>query len=399
LGTVVPNKDSTIAEDQAFVLDLDAPLLAQSVLQRGSFAVAGLPQRIGLRLITGEAREMLLRTIPGWSSRAHVVVLQARQNFPSGANVRLIWGKGITAASGVPNEQDQVLAFKVRPQFTAEFHCERQSRRAACLPITPMRMRLSAPIAWEQARRIALVGARGGRRSPVLDRSDEGAQFVTNVTFPGPFPEAATFRIELPDGLADEAGRPLTSATEFPRQVKTAEFPPLAKFAARFGIVEWKADPTLPVTLRNLEPEVRTRLLQVAETARGKATGTDPEAAGRVLGRHLQVAADQPREMLAWLRAVAVGAPDSSIFGSQPAPLAIKSFLLPKPQGEKPLEVVGIPLEAPGLYIVELESPRLGAALLGKRQPLLVPTSILVTNLTVYFKWGGEASLPGIRSI
>jgi hypothetical protein len=62
------------------------------------------------------------------------------------------WGKGITAASGVPNEQDQVLAFKVRPQFTAEFHCERQSRRAACLPITPMRLRFSAPIAWEQAR-------------------------------------------------------------------------------------------------------------------------------------------------------------------------------------------------------------------------------------------------------
>jgi penicillin-binding protein 1C len=38
-------------------------------------------------------------------------------------------------------------------------------------------------------------------------------------------------------------------------QVKTAEFPPLAKFAARFGIVKWKADPTLPVILRNLEPE------------------------------------------------------------------------------------------------------------------------------------------------
>jgi hypothetical protein len=213
-------------------------------------------------------------------------------------------------------------------------------------------------------------------------------RFVTNITFPGPFPEAATFRIELPDGLADEAGRPLTNATKFPLQVKTAEFPPLAKFAARFGIVEWKADPTLPVTLRNLEPEVRTRLLQVAEAARDKATGADPEAAGQVLGKHLQVSAAQPREMLAWLRAVAVGARDSSVFGSQPAPPAIKSFLLPKAQGGKPLEVIGIPLEAPGLYIVELESPRLGASLLGKPQPLFVPTSILVTNLAVHFKWG-----------
>jgi alpha-2-macroglobulin len=152
IQTAVPSQDSTIAEDQAFVLGLDAPPMVESLLQHASFTVAGLPERIGLRLITGEARETLLRTITGWSSRAHVVVLQARQNFPSGANVRLIWGKGITAASGVANEQDQVLGFKVRPQFTAEFHCERQSRRAACLPITPMRLRFSAPIAWEQAR-------------------------------------------------------------------------------------------------------------------------------------------------------------------------------------------------------------------------------------------------------
>jgi hypothetical protein len=60
------------------------------VLQHASFAVAGLPERIGVRLITGEASEAILKIRHGWAERKHVLVLQARQTFPSGANVHLI---------------------------------------------------------------------------------------------------------------------------------------------------------------------------------------------------------------------------------------------------------------------------------------------------------------------
>jgi len=397
--TSIPFQVSTIDEDQAFVLGLDTQPTEESVLQHAAFAVAGLPERIGVRLITGEGREAILKTLYGWVERKHVLILQAKQTFPSGANVRLLWGKGVTAESGVANEQDQVLSFKVRPPFLAEFHCERQSRRFACLPITPMSLRFSASVAWEQAQRIMLVAAQGGRRSPMLDRSDEGMPFVSRINFRGPFPEAATFRIEIPDGLTDETGRPLANANRFPLQVKTAEFPPLAKFAARFGIVEWKADPTLPVTLRNLEPEIRTRLLQVAEAVGDKTARSKTDTPDQILGRHLHLSPDQPQDVLAWLRAVATAARDSSIFGTQPAPPSVKSFVLPKPHEAKPLEVVGIPLEVPGLYIVEIESPRLGASLLGKPQAMFVPTSVLVTNLSVHFKWGREASLIWVTTL
>ena len=313
--------------------------------------------------------------------------------------MRLIWGKGITAENGIANEQDQVLSFKVRQPFLAEFHCERQSRRAACLPITPMSLRFSASVAWEQAQQIMLVSAQGGRRSPTLDRSDEGALFISRIQFRGPFPEAATFRIEIPDGLTDETGRPLANANLFPLQVKTAEFPPLAKFAARFGIVEWKADPTLPVTLRNLEPEVRTRLLHVAEAMEDEVSRSATDGPDQISGRHLHLSPDQPQDILAWLRAVATTARDRSIFGTRQTPLSVKSFNLPKPHEAQPLEVVGIPLEAPGLYIVEIESPRLGASLLGKPQSMFVPTSVLVTNLSVHFKWGREASLIWVTTL
>ena len=63
------------------------------------------------------------------------------------------------------------------------------------------------------------------------------------------------------------------------------------------------------------------------------------------------------------------------------------------------MEVVGIPLESPGLYIVELESKRLGTALMGKPQPMYVPTAALVTNLSVHLKWGRENSLVWVTTL
>lgn len=94
IQAAIPSKDSKIDEDQAFVLDLDAQPTEASVLQHVSFAVAGIPERIGIRLVTGEARVAILNTLHGWSHRDHVLVVQARQYFPSAANVRLIWEKG-----------------------------------------------------------------------------------------------------------------------------------------------------------------------------------------------------------------------------------------------------------------------------------------------------------------
>jgi hypothetical protein len=57
------------------------------------------------------------------------------------------------------------------------------------------------------------------------------------------------------------------------------------------------------------------------------------------------------------------------MFASLPAGSPLKAFGLPKPGGADAMEVVGIPLKDPGLYLVEIESARLGASLLGKPQP------------------------------
>ncbi len=374
-----PNaRTDSIEEEQAFVLVLDAQADDASIEAHARFAVEGLAQPVGVRLLSGEPRAAILKTLWRGFLSGPTVVLQARQRFPNGAKVGLIWGKGVASLNGVAGEEDQVIEFKTRKAFTAEFRCERENAKANCIPLTPMRLRFSAPVMWEAARQIALIGPEEKRWSPQPPEASELS--LDEVEFKGPFPEAATFRIELPSDLRDDAGRTLINAAEYPLTVKTDPFPPLAKFAARFGIIESQAEPVLPVTLRNLEPAVPARLQHVT----GKAARVSPE---------------HPEEILPWLRKVGDASRRRSIFVAKGATGGVKEFTLPKPNGAQAFEVVGIPLESPGLYIVELESPRLGASLLGKEQPMYVPTAALVTNLSVHFKWGREGSLVWVTTL
>ena len=61
---------------------------------------------------------------------------------------------------------------------------------------------------------------------------------MQEVTFEGPFPEQATFKLEIPADLRDDANRKLINQKRFPLTVKTDVSPPLAKFPAGFGIIE-----------------------------------------------------------------------------------------------------------------------------------------------------------------
>ena len=84
---------------------------------------------------------------------------------------------------------------------------------------------------------------------------------------------------------------------------------------------------------------------------------------------------------------------------SAPARNGAKTFDLPKPGGAKAFEVMGIPLKEPGFYIVEINSAKLGAVLLGGNQRMYVPTAALVTDLAVHFKQGHDNSLIWVTSL
>jgi uncharacterized protein YfaS (alpha-2-macroglobulin family) len=318
----------------------------------------------------------------------------------------------VATVGGVATERDQRLAFVARAPFTATLSCERENPDAACVPIAPIRLTFSASVAAAEARKAVIVGPEGRRFPPRAREREDAEAWVQEVTFPGPFPETSAFTLEIPGGLRDDAGRSLANAGRFPVAFRTDPYPPLAKFAADFGILELKGRPLLPVTLRNVEASLAARSFAVA----GGADNADPprvprapagprppgeNLAGEVHGRIFQVPTDRASQMLDWIKRLRARNHDqrgTSVFGPVTRAKA-RAFSVPKPRGPKAFEVVGIPLAGPGFYVVEIESEILGAALLGKPRPMFVPTAVLVTNLAAHFKWGNDSSLVWVTTL
>ena len=402
-----PYEGSTVEEEQIFILKLDATPVESSVLSNVFFAVEGIASRVGVRIISGPERDEILKSqYPNRQKRDQPLILvQARQRFPNDRKVSLIWGRGVASVSGVTSANDQVLPFMTRSPFTASFVCQRENPQAKCVPITPMRVVFSAAVAWADAGKAILRGPNGKTWKPEAPRREEGETIVGQVTFKGPFPEKSEFEIEIPSGLKDDNGRTLSNAGKFPLTVHTDEYPPLAKFSADFGILEWKTRPVLPVTLRNIEPQAAARMLEVAEGEASIPEARDfsrtEEVAERMQGRIFRVPSERPAQIHQWIERIKERTWDHrerSILGGVES-ARIKSFTVPKLAGPKPFEVVGIPLPGPGFYVVEIQSEILGAALLGKPKPMYVPTTVLVTNLGVHFKWGIESSLVWVTTL
>ena len=453
-----------IDEKQIFVLVLDAEPREESIMKNVFFSVEGIKEQVGVSLIKGKEREEILQAIHPqgkdsvkvWLRKlcyrivsepvedSHIVLLQAKQNFPPSKEVKLIWGAGVTSASGVATSQDQVLSYKTRISFRAEFSCGREKPGVGCIPVLPMRLTFTAPVASKMAKQIVLKSKSGKVWRPKFEtETEEDVKFVRSVVFAGPFPEKTSFSIVIPKSIRDDAGRTLSNLDKFPLEVRTHTYPPLAKFSSRFGIIELKGDGLLPVTVRNIEADIKTRMLKVvddvdqaepsppdsADKARDvgkeKADAPAKEEPGtitqRLESKVRRIPTSREDQVIEWLTKVAAAKREHSLFkGSD-----VKASTIPKPGGSKAFEVMGIPLSKAGFYVVELESQILGSRLLvppkvegtrkGSLDPLeslvmqdqrldkyptmYVHTSALVTNLSAHFKWGRESSLVWVTSL
>ena len=360
-----------IDEEQIFVLYLDAEVNEDSIVANANFSIEGLVERVGVRLITGRQREEILK---------------ARQRFPAEAKVSLVWGKGIRAKSGVATEGEQVLPYKSRRAFNLAFRCQRENPQANCIPILPMTLSYGAPVARSRALQAVLRGPAGRSWKAEPATSESKDEFVDSVVFKGSFPEKASFTVEIPKDLADDAGRRPVNGDKFPLAVRSDEYPPLAKFPARFGIIEAKAEPALPVTIRNIEAPVNASMAQL-----GRAP------AESLNGQTLKVPSANITDVISWLRRVESAKRETSLFANRGK--EVSDFKIPKLRDGKSFEVVGIPLKEPGFYVVEIASELLGGALIGKGSTMYVPSSALVTNLSVHFKWGHESLLVWVTSL
>ncbi|MEO8315560.1 MAG: MG2 domain-containing protein, partial [Pseudomonadota bacterium] len=416
---------SMVDEDQLFLLKLDAPASAQSVQEHARCIVQGLGEEIPVQVLTGPAREAMLneRKALGYeyfrllsksgaqanvrvrdrsleSAEANITVLRCQRTLPPASQLQLLWGRGIETLSGVATAADQKLAFRIRPAFTARAECARANARSGCLPMQPITLRFSAPVPRDLAMAVRLKLPKGKTQSPVRVVDAPGST-VQVVEFAAPFPERQAVTILLPPGLKDDAGRALENAARFPLTVNVDDFPPLARFSGSFGILEASEGGVLPVTLRNVEPQVATQM--AAMPTKLLHLETDPAAIVSWM-RRVDIAGEPRGEYLRSPAAAAVADEDpeddgsrwrentgtTSVFG---AGEATKTFRISRTTRRSESEVIGIPLKEKGFYVVEIESRKLGNSLLGRDQVRYVATSALVTDMAVHFKWGRENSI------
>ncbi|MFN2426013.1 MAG: hypothetical protein ABR587_06160, partial [Candidatus Binatia bacterium] len=399
-----------IDEHQVFLLNLDGPVDTASVREKAGFVVDGLRERIEVDIVEGAELGSLVASLDDWSKPTPpFLALRARRAFPNGKGVVLQWGAGIRSTSGEATLTPTALPFTVRPVFSADTACRRENAHYGCLPITPINVQFTSPVAVEKAFAVRLVGPDGAEKEPVPADDDTRAEgFTHHVQFRGPFVPNSTYTIRMPPDLRDDAGRALPAEQAAQITVKTGPPPVLAKFASRFGIVERNAEPALPVTLRNVE----SRLGGIAVVpAAPVGESTLSRLLSTVTGTDARVAGDDPKQILTWLRRVAAAGRARSLFDAavvaDPATPERRDFVLPNPAASSESEVVGIPLEKPGLHIVELSSPLLGAALLaggpsapkGNEKNMYVAAAALVTNMAVHFKRGRESSVAWVTTL
>ena len=399
----------SVDENQVFLLALDAQVARGSVERHAWCRADGINEKIPVRVLEGEERERIRAVQRGfidghigrwfkarklsWSDKKPLAgdlplaVLQCRRTLPADKKIAIMWGKGMAAPNGIATTEDQQLDFETRPDFTMSMGCDRVNARAGCVPFLPVRVGFSAPVPLKDAQAIALEGP-GGKRFPAkFDGEDRG--FVSAISFAGPFPERADLRLLLPPDLKDDAGRRLVLRAKNKLVLRTDRQPPLVKFAAPFGIIEAKGDRMLPVTVRNVEPALAT-----AVRSSGASVRVSQEADIIAWMRRLNgsPAADwEPREQYG-------SSLERSVLGKT-ASGSIERFALPKPNGRRAFEVIGIPLRKPGFYIVELSSPQLGAAINDKGKTAYVHTGALVTNMAAHFKHGAASSLVWVTSL
>lgn len=412
-----------VDEDQVFLLKLAAPATRESIEAHAFCSVDGIEERIGVEVLAGAQREALLeqRASLGYqyfqllwkrgevtnvrlrgaaldAAEERIAIVRCKRRLPPSTPMRLHWAKGIATTSGVPTSQDQTLAFQVRPAFSARVECTRANARAGCMPMQPITVMFSAPVPRELALGVRIATQDGKELTPAAPR-EAHAPMLEQIAFVPPLPEESTVSVRMPATLVDDAGRTLENAARFPLALRIDAYPALAKFPATFGILEAKEGGVLPVTLRNVEPrmggaepgELPAKMLRVGADAAAIAEWLRDLArlergSGEWETVRREPTPDDPRtEHAVWRETTGL----QSIFDASDA---TTPFTLKKPAGQKPAEVIGIPLEESGFYVVEIGSRLLGQSLLGRDEVRHVPTSALVTNLAVHFNWGRESS-------
>jgi uncharacterized protein YfaS (alpha-2-macroglobulin family) len=386
-----------IDEDAVFLVQAASAIEFSTVEANTWCEIEGIGEKIPVHLLADKDKTPLLALYFKNEDPNRVAALRCARSLPAGGKVKFVWGKGIRGAGGFATTANEQREFNVRAEFTVTVSCERETADAGCIPFTPISLFFSERVSRADVKKLRLVHPDGKAEAPTLVADDdESREFIDRVQFKPPFAVNSKFTLQVPPQIHDEDGRLLANRDRLAQvEIRTGSILPLLKFAADFGVIERNAGGLLPATLRNLEA-------YTGDASATAADGSKPGTAAKV--RMLRLTTDdEVFEWMAKMRAHSLEKmpPNSDVraFSFLKDEPRAKLALLPKPHGPQPMEVVGIPLGAPGYYFVEAESTLLGSHLMAPGMTMYVQTVAVNTNLSVHFKNGVENQLVWVTAL
>lgn len=413
-----------ISEDQAFLLQFNAPVDKTSLLENSYCLIEGMGERVPTRLLDPKDLGSIAESSYLSSAKdSFLEALQCQRTLPPGAQVSVVVEAGvkthIDGLAPVAGTQQSRLDFTVRSPFTAYVTCTREKADAPCTPVTDIGLQFSAQVERAYLKQIRL---QAGDLSWTADEFENQAT-GNAVRFKGPFPEQTALSLILPAGLQDDAGRALQNADFLTQQgVRTAAFPPLLKFAASpFGIVERfghagkagsdQADPpALALSFRRVEPDLLSQQMLIsAGQVSNLVTRDDMQVlhwysrmqraeSGSLQANQIKDLM-QVRELTYEQDSPYVDLRSVSLLNQAQGQIAQLALPGLDPKSAQSFEMIGVPLREPGFHVLEIASERLGAALLEHSGPMYVRTSALVTNLGVHIKQGQDDVLAWVTTL
>ncbi len=411
-----PDTDQSIEEDQVFLILTNVEVNQDSVAKHAYCSVEGLGERVPVQLVSESDKRDVMDALR--VTATYTTAFTCQRKLPAGAKVKVVWARGIESSSGGKSYNDETLQYQVRLPFRAELTCEREKPTSPCSPLSDLKLQFSDQVSLALAEKIVLKGASGeqfgqmvspARRQALIAKNAKqyflknalsNADHLDTVVFKGPFEPNSNFVIEVPQGFTDLSGRALDNAKSFPLKTQVGNLPPLAKFAADFGILELNEGGVLPVTVRQVESELSMRSIRINDYAEmiqveGELSSLERQYKEitpdrkKLKKRSIEGYEDeeyQPRFDYLYPR-------ELPFLAGKPAKA------LPKLKSSQPFEVLGIPLKEPGFYVVEIESKLLGSSLLSEPKPMYVRTRALVTDMAVHMKHHGENGLVWVTSL
>lgn len=365
-----PQQYRAIEPQQYFVLMLDAPVKKESIASGVYFAIDGIGDRVAAQVVDGsEAQKVKEAAEKEYkydkdAFKGDYVVVKAARPFPPAGKVSMVWGSKVQSVSGFSSPTEETFEFSVAEPYKAEFSCDREAAGKPCIPLLGFHLYFNSGILMKDAKNVYLETKDKKKIYPKFDDGDSRPDRINMVDFKGPFPANAEFKLFIPVDIKDENGRALSNKAQFPLTIRTGDDPSLLKFAANFGIIESGPEAALAVTMRRVEKSIQTKFL----------------------GWTGKFEAKNFKEIVSLLNAVQKNAASEDRM-TLPSNLAVKKIEVKKPAKPTEMEVVGIPLQKNGFYVVEMQSPLLGQSLLNEKKPFYVRSAALVTNMAVHMKY------------